>query len=255
MDERAWDEVVAAFGGDKEQAEAEVDERWHALKRVSSSATRDVAVQQLAWEYAPRSIEHIFPGDNWYFMIKAAQYRAHILLLDLEDAVAATRKDVARTVLTLLIRAVRGHALTHGELDFLKAHALPAGKADQLAQQFIPAGTRVQLKPQCRVPDEQMILVRPNNLRTKWAAGDYFHVIRAIGDLIAGIFLPKVEGPEDVRVAVQILRALQQERGWVVGGHRVFVQTELPGSILTAEEILAVAPEVEEVPRTALVSD
>ena len=247
MDERAWDEVVAAFGGDKEQAEAEVDERWHALKRVSSAATRDVAVQQLAWEYAPRSIEHIFPGDNWYFMIKAAQYRAHILLLDLEDAVAATRKDVARTVLTLLIRAFRGHALTHEELDFLKTHALPAGKADQLAQQFIPAGTRVQLKPQCRFPDEQMILVRPNNLRTKWAAGDYFHVIREIGDLIAGIFLPKVEGPEDVRVAVQILRALQQERGWVVGGHRVFVQTELPGSILTAEEILAVAPEVEEV--------
>ncbi|HET7853033.1 MAG TPA: aldolase/citrate lyase family protein, partial [Candidatus Methylomirabilis sp.] len=95
-------------------------------------------------------------------------------------------------------------------------------------------------------PERQMILVRPNNLRTKWAAGDYFHVIRAIGDLIAGIYLPKVEGPEDVRVAVQILRALQQERGWALGIHKVFVQTELPGAILQAQEILAVAPEVEE---------
>ncbi|MFQ5946201.1 MAG: aldolase/citrate lyase family protein [Anaerolineae bacterium] len=247
MDKRAWDEVIGAFGGDKTQAEVEVDERWKALQRVKRDATRDTAARQLAWEFTPRPIEHIFPGDNWYFLIKAVQSRAHILLLDLEDSVATNRKDVARTVLTLLVRAFRGHALTEKEMAFLKAHAVPTERVDQLTQQFFREGTRFHIKPECRFPDEQMILVRPNNLRTKWAAGDYFHVIRAIGDLIAGIYLPKVEGPEDVRAAVQILRALQEERGWVIGGHRVFVQTELPGSILTAEEILAVAPEVEEV--------
>ncbi len=246
MSERALSDVVTAFGGDTAQAEAEVAERWEVLKRVNSAATRDSAIQQLAWEYAPRPIQHVFPGDNWYFMIKAAQSQAHTLLLDLEDAVATTRKDVARTVLTLLIRALRGHTLTPEELDFLKTHALPAGKAEQLEQQFTREGRGFQIKPECRFPDGQMILVRPNNLRTKWAAGDYFHVIREIGDLIAGIYLPKVEGPEDVRVAVQILRALQQDRGWMTGSHKLFVLTELPGAVLTAEEILAVAPEVEE---------
>lgn len=247
MDERAWKEVVAAFGGDKEEAAAAVDERWKALRQVQPDVSRDAATQQLAWEFAPRPIEHIFPGDNWYFLIKAVQTRAHILLLDLEDSVATNRKDVARTVLTLLVRAFRGRALTEREMAFLKAHALPAERTDQLVQKFVQEGGQFRLTPQWRFGDEQMVLVRPNNLRTKWVARDYFHVIREIGDCIAGIYLPKVEGPEDVQVAVQILRALQRERGWVVGGHRVFVQTELPGSILTAEEILSVAPEVEEV--------
>ncbi|HET7853045.1 MAG TPA: hypothetical protein VFM04_01130, partial [Candidatus Methylomirabilis sp.] len=107
MDERTWDEIVAAFGGDKDQADAEIEERWQALKRVDPCATRKAAMEQLAWEYSPRPIEHIFPGDNWYFTIKAAQSPAHILLLDLEDAVAPTRKEVARTCLTLLVRALR----------------------------------------------------------------------------------------------------------------------------------------------------
>lgn len=242
----AWNRVVAAFGGDAEQAEAEVTERWHALQRVNPSATREAAIQRLAWEYMPRPIEHVFPGDNWAFMTKAAQSKAHILLLDLEDAVATTRKDVARQVIVLLIRAFRGHPLTKEELESLKANALPQGKAEQLEQLFLPVGDRFQLKAEHRFPEGQMILVRPNNLRTKWAAGDYWDVIREIGELIAGIYMPKVEGPHDVRVTVQILRAIQRERGWVEGMHKIFVLTELPSAILAVEEILAVAPEVEE---------
>jgi len=247
VDERTWDDVVAAFGGHKDQAEAEVEDRWHALKRVDPGATRDRAIEQLAWEYTPRSIEHILPGANWYFMVKAARSAAHILVLDLEDAVAATRKHIDRSILTLLVRALRGRALTQAELEFLKANALPAGKAHHLEEHFLRTGDRFMIKPENRFTEQQMILVRPNSLRTKWAAGDYYQVIREIGDLIAGIYLPKVEGPEDVRVAVQILRALQQERGWVLGSHKIFVHTELPGAVLRAEEILAVAPEVEEV--------
>jgi citrate lyase subunit beta / citryl-CoA lyase len=247
MDERAWDAVVAAFGGNVEEAGEEIHERWKALERVQPGVSRAAATRQLAWEFAPRPIEHIFPGDNWYFLIKAVQSRAHVLLLDLEDSIAGNRKNVARTVLTLLVRAFRGHSLTEEELTFVKTHALPTEKADHLEQKFVRDGGMFRLTPQCRFGDEQMVLVRPNSLRTKWAAADYFDVVREIGDLIAGIFLPKVEGPEDVQVAVEILRALQREQGWVIGGHRVFVQTELPGSILTAEEILSVAPEVEEV--------
>ncbi len=246
MGERALSEVVAAFGGDTSQAEAAVAERWEAMKRVDPDATREAAVEQLAWEYAPRPIQHVFPGDNWYFMIKAAQSQADILLLDLEDAVATTRKQIARTVLILLIRALRGQILTSEEVEFLKANALPAGKAEQLEEQFNRDGVRFQIKSECRFPEGQMVLVRPNNLRTKWAAADYFEVIRKIGDLIAGIYLPKVEDPEDVQTAVQILRAIQQEQGWVTGRHKIFVLTELPGAVLTAQEILAVAPEVEE---------
>jgi citrate lyase beta subunit len=247
MDEHAWNAVIAAVGADVKQAEAEVDVRGKALQRINPDATRDAAARQLVWDYAPRPIEHIFPGDNWYFLIKAVQSGAHILLLDLEDSIAANRKDVARTVLTLLVRAFRGHSLTEEDLTFVKTHALPTEKADHLEQKFVRDGGMFRLTPQCRFRDEQMILVRPNSLRTKWAAADYFDVVWEIGDLIAGIFLPKVEGPEDVQVAIEILRALQRERGWVIGGHKVYVQTELPGSILKANEILAVAPEVEEV--------
>ena len=241
---QAWSDVVAAFGGDADQAEAEVMERWHAMQRVDPGATREEAIQRLAWEYKPRPIEHVFPGDNWTFMLKAAQSGAHILLLDLEDAVATTRKEIARKVIVLLIRAFRGQLLTKEELEFLKAHALPQGKGEQLEQQFVRAGDRFQLKE--RFPDDQMILVRPNNLRTKWTAGDYYHVIREIGDFIDGIYMPKVEGPDDVRVTVQILRAIQQDRGWVLGRHKIFVLTELPGAILSVEQILSAAPEVEE---------
>jgi citrate lyase beta subunit/acyl dehydratase len=241
---RAWDDVVAAFGGDADQAEAEVMERWHAMERVDPAATREEAIRRLAWEYKPRPIEHVFPGDNWTFMLKAAQSGAHILLLDLEDAVATTRKEIARKVMVLLIRAFRGHLLTKDELELLRAHALPQGKGDQLEQQFVPVGDRFQLKERFR--DDQMILIRPNNLRTKWTAGDYYHVIREVGDLIDGIYMPKVEGPDDVRVTVEILRAIQQDRGWVSGRHKIFVLTELPGAVLSVEQILAAAPEVDE---------
>ena len=228
---QAWSDVVAAFAGDADHAEAEVTERWQAMQRVDPAATREGAIQRLAWEYKPRPIEHVFPGDNWTFMLKAAQSGAHILLLDLEDAVATTRKEIARRVIVLLVRAFRGQPLTKEELEFLKAHALPQGKGEQLEQQFLPTGDRFQLKE--RFPDDQMILIRPNNLRTKWTAGDYYHVIREIGDLIDGIYMPKVEGPDDVRVTVQILRAIQQDRGWVLGRHKIFVLTELPGAVLS----------------------
>lgn len=247
MTSQAWSDILAAYGGDEAQAEAEVNERLEALKTLEPKVNRESVIERLAWEVRPRTIEHVFPGDNWYFMVKAAQSGAHILLLDIEDAVATTRKEIARPVIALLIKALRGQVLSGKEVEFLKKNALPEGRADQLAESFEPADGGFVLKSDNRFPPEQMILVRPNNLRTSWSAGDYIHVIREVGDIIDGIYLPKIEEADDVRVAVSILRAIQAEQGWRPGRHKVFVLTELPGAILQAREILATAPEVEEI--------
>jgi citrate lyase beta subunit/acyl dehydratase len=242
-----WSEVVSAFGGDEDSARAELEERLGALKRIDPAASPEAVVERLAWELRPRTIEHVFPGDNWYFLLKAAQSQAHILLLDIEDAVATTRKEIARPVIVLLLRAFRGLPLTGDELDFLAANAMPEGRSGQLREVFESFREGFRLKASFRFPPNQMILVRPNNLRTAWAAGDYLEVIREAGELIDGIYLPKIEEAEDVRVAVSILRAIQAHRGWAPGRHKVFVLTELPGAILQAREILSVAPEVEEI--------
>jgi 3-hydroxybutyryl-CoA dehydratase len=247
MTSQAWSEIVEAYGGDKAQAEAEANERLEALRALKPEVSREEVVERLAWEVRPRTIEHVFPGDNWYFMVKAAQSGANILLLDIEDAVATTRKEIARPVIALLIKALRGVALKSEEVEFLTKNALPEGRAEQLAEAFEPADGGFTLKAENRFPPDQMILVRPNNLRTSWSAGDYVQVVREVGDLIDGIYLPKIEEADDVLVAVRILRAIQAEMGWRPGRHKVFVLTELPGAILQAREILAVAPEVDEI--------
>ena len=247
MTDQAWSEIVEAYGGHDAEAEAEVAERLEALQALDPKASREAVIDRLSWELRPRTIEHVFPGDNWYFLHKAAQSDAHILLLDIEDAVATTRKEIARPVIALLIRAFRGQVLTPEDVAFLQEHAMPEGRADQLAEAFEPTEGGLALKPDLRLPPDQMILVRPNNLRTSWSAGDYIHVIREVGDLIDGIYLPKVKDADDVLVAVRILRAIQAERGWRPACHKVFVLTELPGAILRAREILATAPEVEEI--------
>ncbi len=247
MTNQAWREIIAAYGGDETQAEAEVTERLEALQALDPNATREAVIERLAWELRPRTIEHVFPGDNWYFLLKAAQSSAHILLLDIEDAVATTRKEIARPVIASLIRAFRGQVISPEDLAFLQENAMPEGRGDQMPDVFEPADGGFVLKEENRIPPEQMILVRPNNLRTSWSAGDYIHVIREVGDLIDGIYLPKIKGADDVLVSVRILRAIQADRGWRPGRHKVFVLTELPEAILQARDILAVAPEVEEI--------
>jgi len=76
---------------------------------------------------------------------------------------------------------------------------------------------------------------------------DYLDVFAEIGHLIDGLYLPKVEGADDVRAALGMIRGIQREKGWVVGGHHVHVLTEGPQAVLEAEEILTAAPEVVEV--------
>lgn len=242
-------DLVTAFGGNAEDAEKDIERRLAAMRKVNPEATREEAVARLAWEYQPRPTEHVFPGDSFSFMYRAATSGAHILLLDLEDAVATTRKEIARDVIMLLIRAFRGELLSSEQVDFIWKNAVinPKDKEAGIEAYFDKVEDKFQLKEAYWFPPEQMILVRPNNLRTKWTAGDYAIVIRGIGHLIDGIYMPKVEGfDKDVEETVRILRAIQREQGWVEGRHKIFVLTELPGAVLNAEKILATAPEVEE---------
>ena len=97
MTNQAWREIIAAYGGDETQAEAEVTERLEALQALDPNATRESVIERLAWELRPRTIEHVFPGDNWYFLLKAAQSSAHILLLE-DEAALSRLEDVGHLV-------------------------------------------------------------------------------------------------------------------------------------------------------------
>ncbi|MBP9853540.1 MAG: zinc-binding dehydrogenase [Candidatus Omnitrophica bacterium] len=255
IDEKALTpEILTAFGGNVTAAQTVVAERLEAMRVADPNATVEQAVARLAWEYKPRDIQNVFPGDNWKFMFLAAKagMKAPILLLDLEDAVATTRKEIARGVIVQLIRAFKGEGLTQDEFDFLQKNALQADDEKYpmtsfFTQSLVDGKTVYTLNPENQFHKDQMVLFRPNNLRTKWSAGDYSQVFRKVGHLVDGIYMPKVEGPEDIKIGASILRAIQKEQNWVVGRHKIFVLTELPGAVLTAENILKIAPEVEEV--------
>ncbi|MBI2070415.1 MAG: hypothetical protein HYT79_07395 [Elusimicrobia bacterium] len=81
------------------------------------------------------------------------------------------------------------------------------------------------------------VFVRPNNLRTKWAAGDYYFVMREIGNLVTGVTLPKVVGAEDIDVVDRILTAIEEEKGWPLGQLKIETLIELPSAVLQVEEI------------------
>ncbi|MBI4064275.1 MAG: hypothetical protein HY401_08265 [Elusimicrobia bacterium] len=81
------------------------------------------------------------------------------------------------------------------------------------------------------------VFVRPNNLRTKWSAGDYYFVVREIGNLVTGVTLPKIVGPEDIELVDRILTAIEKEKGWPIGGLKIEALIELPSALIQVEEI------------------
>src|SRR3989338_11370018 len=157
------------------------------MQKVDANATREKAIERLAWEYMLRDVENVFPGDNWKFLLLAAKagMKAPILLLDLEDAVATPRKVLARDVLIRLVRAFKGEVLSKEDFEFLKKNALNATfekPEDNLKYGIdnfmLPVDGGYKLKEENRFHKDQMVLIRPNNLRTPWSAGDYAYVIR-----------------------------------------------------------------------------
>ena len=81
------------------------------------------------------------------------------------------------------------------------------------------------------------IYIRPNNLRTKWSAGDYYEVVRAIGNKVTGVTLPKTVGLEDIKIVDGILTAIEAEQGWKRGSLKLEVLIELPTALLEVDEI------------------
>lgn len=142
---------------------------------------------------AHHRVEHVLPASNRRFIQKAAESAADVLVLDLEDAVAASVKAPTRQVLIDAVNVTDFHG--------------------------------------------KKVLVRPNNLRTKWAAGDYYTVIRAVSDKITGVALPKVEGAHDIETVDSLLTAIEQEKGWPSGRLKIEALIELPGALIAVEDI------------------
>ncbi|MEK7220742.1 MAG: hypothetical protein AAB253_06050, partial [candidate division NC10 bacterium] len=61
----------------------------------------------LAKREHPR-IQHVFPADNWYFWLKAAEDKPDEIIADLEDAVATPRKELARDIFIAVLKLFQG---------------------------------------------------------------------------------------------------------------------------------------------------
>lgn len=76
----------------------------------------------------------------------------------------------------------------------------------------------------------RQIIVRVNDLSSEWCEGD----LRALAHTSAGVLLPKVMGPDDVRAARRILR----------NDGPLWVMMETPRAILRAADIAACSPPI-----------
>ncbi|AZG46641.1 HpcH/HpaI aldolase/citrate lyase family protein [Gordonia insulae] len=124
------------------------------------------------------------PGDSEKKLGKVAGTTADAVILDLEDAVSAARKPLAR----------------------------------QLVSEFVVAQLVSTGGPQ--------LWVRINPLQTGHALADLAAVIPAVP---AGVMIPKITGPEDVRRVHHYIDALEAAYGIVTGTVQVLpVATETP---------------------------
>src|SRR3989338_1409340 len=87
------------------------------------------------------------------------------------------------------------------------------------------------------------IYVRLNDLSTPWAAGDLLELDRGIGNLIDGIVIRGVSGPEDIERYSRFLTAIEQDRGWEAGRLKIRPFIDDPKAILLIDEI-ATSPRV-----------
>ena len=124
------------------------------------------------------------PGDSEKKLGKVAQSNADAVILDLEDAVSAERKAVAR----------------------------------QMVSEFISTQADDTKRPQ--------LWVRINPLDTEHALTDLASVVAGAP---AGVMIPKINGPADVRRVDHYLRAFESAHDITVGSIKVLpVATETP---------------------------
>jgi citrate lyase subunit beta/citryl-CoA lyase len=84
-------------------------------------------------------------------------------------------------------------------------------------------------------------LVRVNGVETPWFADDLRAVVSAA---IRGIVLPKVEGPEAVRAAAELVGRLEAERGLPPGALEILPFVETAQGLLAAEAIARSSPRI-----------
>jgi citrate lyase beta subunit/acyl dehydratase len=214
-------------------------------------------------------VQHVFPADNWYFWLKAAEDRPDEIITDLEDAVATPRKELARDIFIGVLKLFRGEPPTEGEMGALrqanspegrgphlpvfiakmkavKGLALTAGEQETLREAEASPDKKLQALlaqvARCHTLDGVIVTLRINNLHTKWSAGDLWHVVRAMGNCVDRILLPKVEGPEDIILLHRILSAIELEQGWEKNRLKIEALIELPSAVRQLDAICRCTP-------------
>ena len=61
---------------------------------------------------------------------------------------------------------------------------------------------------------KKVITVRPNNLRSEFFCGDMEAVMSGAVDKFHGVIIPKVHGPEDIKLVSDLLDELEAKYGW-----------------------------------------
>jgi citrate lyase beta subunit/acyl dehydratase len=214
-------------------------------------------------------VQHVFPADNWYFWLKAAEDRPDEIITDLEDAVATPRKELARDIFIGVLKLFQGDQPTETEMAALRQANSPEGRGPHLPVFIAEMKTvkglpltpaeqetlrEAQASPdkkiqallaqvaRCHSLDGIIVTLRINNLHTKWSAGDLWHVVRAMGNRVDRILLPKVEGPEDIILLHRILTAIEVEKGWEQNGLRIEALIELPSAVRQLDAICRCTP-------------
>ncbi|MGE5851044.1 MAG: hypothetical protein ACM362_13025, partial [Candidatus Methylomirabilota bacterium] len=77
-------------------------------------------------------VQHVFPADNWYFWLKAAEDKPDEIITDLEDAVATPRKELARDIFIGVLKLFRGEQPTDTEMSALRQANSPEGRGPHL---------------------------------------------------------------------------------------------------------------------------
>jgi citrate lyase subunit beta/citryl-CoA lyase len=117
-----------------------------------------------------------------------------------------------------------------------KAMGLPADAFIFDLEDSVPPAEKANARAGVReyapkVPDNR-VWVRPNAFDTEWGEADAEAVIGVAG--IAGLFVPKVDAPEDVLAWDKLVGALEAKRGLAAGSIKLVLSIESALGVLNA---------------------
>ena len=118
----------------------------------------------------------------------------------------------------------------------------PGDKA--AARDLVVERLRQVLQARPDLSQASYLFLRPNHLRSRWAAGDLLKVVGEVGDLLDGVLLPRAEGPGDVLLMDRVLTALEQAHGWEVGRLKIEVVVQNPRVVLHGEALVGASARV-----------